>query len=129
MVMASSASATILKGAPIRFVRRAHYSLYKSQSDTLWYLGYCSPACGVLNAINPIAGPFQSYVSSTANDSSGIRMTYYDSTGAVTSTASQVARVNIVLRGQTKSYLNITGMSRGVYRDSVSMNVALRNRS
>jgi prepilin-type N-terminal cleavage/methylation domain-containing protein len=129
MVMASSASLTILKGAAIRFVRRAHYSLYKSPNDTLWYLGYCSPVCGVANAINPIAGPFQSYQASTASDSSGIRMTYYDSTGAVTATPSQVARVNIVLRGQTKSYLNITGMSRGVYRDSVSMNIALRNRS
>ena len=130
MTLDHSATGTTLDGAAIRFVRRAHYSLYKSTTDTtLWYLGYCTPACSNSNPIDPIAGPFQSYQSSTVNDSSGIRITYYDSTGVTTSTPSQVARINIVLRGQTKKYLNVQGMSRGVYRDSLSMNIALRNRS
>jgi hypothetical protein len=128
MVLSSNASFTILKGAPIRYVRRVHYSLYQA-ADNKWYLGYCTPACGVVNAINPIAGPFQSYVASTTNDSSGIRMTYYDSTNTVTATTSQVARINITLRGQTQSYLHTTGMQRGVYHDSLSMSIALRNRS
>ena len=129
LTLATPVSTTILNGAPIRFVRRAHYSLYKSTSDTLWYLGYCTPSCSSLNPINPIAGPFQAYQASTASDSSGIRFTYYDSTGAVTAVPTQVARINIVLRGETKKYLNVTGMARGVYHDSLSMNIALRNRS
>jgi len=128
MVLSGGVSPTILKGAPMRFVRRVHYSLYQA-SDGKWYLGYCTPACSVSNPINPVAGPFQSYVASTTNDSSGIRMTYYDSTNTVTSTTSQVARISITLRGQTRSYLHTTGMQRGVYHDSLSMNVALRNRS
>ena len=128
MTLASSVTATTLDGAPIRFFRQAHYSLYKA-ADNLWYLGYCSPACSNGNAINPIAGPFQSYQASTVNDSSGIRITYYDSTGAVTATPANVARINIVLRGQTKKYMNVEGMARGVYHDSLSMNIALRNRS
>ena len=128
MVLASGVDGNILDGAAIRFIRRAHYSLYKA-GDNLWYLGYCTPGCSVSNPINPIAGPFQSYVSSTTNDSSGIRMTYYDSTGAVTSTASQVARIGVTIRGQTKSYLHVQGMTKGVYHDSLSMSIALRNRS
>jgi hypothetical protein len=34
-----------------------------------------------------------------------------------------------VLRGQTRSALNVSGLKRGVYMDSIRMNVALRNRS
>jgi hypothetical protein len=122
-------SATTLDGAAIRFVRRAHYSLYQA-SDNKWYLGYCLGVCDPSgNPINPVAGPFQSYQASTVNDSSGIRITYHDSTGAVTAVPAQVARIKIVLRGETKSYLNVSGMQRGVYHDSLSMNIALRNRS
>ena len=128
LVFTSNVSATVLDGAAIRFIRRAHYSLYQA-SDNLWYLGYCSPACGVGNAINPIAGPFQPYYASTTNDSSGIRMTYYDSTGTVTATPAQVARIAITIRGQTTGYVHVQGMTKGVYHDSLSMSVALRNRS
>jgi hypothetical protein len=118
---------TTLDGAPMRYVRHAHYSLYHNPGDPLWYLGYCTPDCTA--GISPIAGPFMSYQASTSPDTSGIRITYYDSTGAVTNTPAQVARINIILRGETKSYLNIQGMQRGVYHDSLSMNIALRNRS
>jgi type II secretory pathway pseudopilin PulG len=129
LVMGSTVTSTTLDGAPMRYVRHAHYSLYHktSGSDTLWYVGYCTPDC--TTGINPIAGPFQSYQASTSPDTSGIRITYYDSTGAVTNTPAQVARINIILRGETKSYLNVQGMKRGVYHDSLSMNIALRNRS
>lgn len=128
LTLASTSDQYIVEGAPIRFMRQAHYSLYQA-ADSLWYLGYCSPACSVTNAITPVAGPFQPYVASTTNDASGIRITYYDSTNAVTSTAANVARINITLRGQTTSYLHIQGMTRGVYHDSLSMSIALRNRS
>jgi type II secretory pathway pseudopilin PulG len=119
---------TILDGAPVRFLRAAHYSLHKF-SDGLWYLGYCNSTCSGGNAISPIAGPFRSYAASSTPDTSGIRMTYYDSTGNVTATASQVARIDITIRGQTKGYVHIQGMTKGVYNDSLSMRVALRNRS
>lgn len=129
VTLGSSASPTTLDGAAIRFVRRVHYSLYRSPNDTLWYLGYCNTACSVSNPINPIAGPFQPYVASTSPDTSGIRITYYDSTGTATSTASQVSRINITLRGETQSYIHMQGRAKGVFHDSLSMSIALRNRS
>lgn len=128
IVMTNSVSATILQGAPIRFVRRAHYSLYQSGNDGNWYLGYSCVTCGA-TTVSPIAGPFMPYTESGGTDISGIRITYFDSTGATTATPANVARISIVLRGQTRSALNVSGLKRGVYMDSIRMNVALRNRS
>jgi prepilin-type N-terminal cleavage/methylation domain-containing protein len=128
VMLTSSVSATILKGAPIRFVRRAHYSLYQSSNDNNWYLGYMCSSCGN-TTVSPIAGPFKAYLAAGGTDTSGIRITYFDSTGATTATAANVSRINIVLRGQTRSALNVSGLKRGVYMDSIRMNVALRNRS
>jgi prepilin-type N-terminal cleavage/methylation domain-containing protein len=128
LVATASISPTIVQGAPIRFVRRAHYSLYQSGNDNSWYLGYSCSACGT-STVQPIAGPFMAYQAAGGTDTSGIRITYFDSTGATTSTTTNVARISIVLRGQTRSALNVSGLKRGVYMDSIRMNVALRNRS
>jgi prepilin-type N-terminal cleavage/methylation domain-containing protein len=127
LVATSSISGTIVQGAPIRFVRRAHYSLYQSGNDNNWYLGYSCSACGT-STVQPIAGPFMPYAAAGAG-TSGIRITYFDSTGVTTSTMTNVARISIVLRGQTRSALNVSGLKQGVYMDSIRMNVALRNRS
>lgn len=128
LVSTTSISPTILQGAPIRFVRRAHYSLYQSGNDGNWYLGYSCSACNTAT-VQPIAGPFKAYTAAGGTDTSGIRITYFDSTGATTATPGNVARISIVLRGQTRSALNVSGLKRGVYMDSIRMNVALRNRS
>ena len=128
VLMKTSISPTIVQGAPIRFVRRAHYSLYQSSNDNNWYLGYMCSSCGN-TTVSPIAGPFLPYDANTGSGTSGIRITYFDSTGATTANTQNVSRINIVLRGQTRGALNVSGLKRGVYVDSIRMNVALRNRS
>jgi type II secretory pathway pseudopilin PulG len=129
-IAGTTGSSTILAGAPIRFVRHGRYSLYKSPNDNLWYLGYCSATCsGTNDALAPIAGPFRSYAPTATPDTSGIRITYFDSTGASTAVTGQVSRISIVLRGQTRGYVNVNGLARGVNKDSVRMDIALRNRS
>jgi prepilin-type N-terminal cleavage/methylation domain-containing protein len=125
----STASATIQAGAVVRFVRPAHYSLYKSTGDNLWYLGYTCPTCSTGATILPVAGPFMPYLAPATPDTSGIRITYFDSTNTATTTVGNVARINVVLRGQTRGYLNISGLKRGFYTDSVRMDIAVRNRS
>lgn len=125
----TAASGTILAGAAVRFVRPAHYSLYQSTGDNLWYLGYTCASCNTGGTILPIAGPFLPYTAAATPDASGIRITYFDSTNTATTLAGSVARINIVLRGQTRGYLNVTGLKRGVYTDSVRMDIAVRNRS
>ena len=121
-------SPTILQGAPIRFVRRAHYSLYQSGNNNSWYLGYSCSSCGN-TTVSPIAGPFMPYTDAGGTDVSGIRITYFDSTGTATAIPLNVARVSIVLRGQTRNALNVSGLKQGVYMDSIRMTIALRNRS
>lgn len=129
MTVDRTMSNTILVGAAMRFVRQAHYSLYQSTNDQLWYLGYTCSACGTGASIQPIAGPFNPFTAVTTPDLSGIRFTYFDSTGAVTSDRTTVARINVVIRGQTRGYLNVPGLKRGYYTDSVRTDIAVRNRS
>lgn len=127
--LGSNVSSTIVAGAAVRFIRPAHYSLYQSSGDNLWYLGYTCPSCSTGSTILPIAGPFMPYLASSTPDTSGIRITYYDSTNTVTSTPASVSRISIVLRGQSRGYLNTSGLKRGIYMDSVRMDIAVRNRS
>jgi type II secretory pathway pseudopilin PulG len=124
-------SSTVRQGAVVRFARSAHYSLYRSPSDNLWYLGYCSNACDpTTNPILPVAGPFSSYFPANVLGVSGIRFTYYDNVGTVInnmSDKSRVSRISVVLRGQTRGYLNVAGLAKGVYADSMRFDIALRN--
>ena len=130
ITMTNSLSPTILEGAAIRFVRQAHYSLYQSTNDKLWYLGYACSVCNNGNAsVSPIAGPFMPYTDPGGTDISGIRITYFDSSGTATTDKTKVARVSVVLRGQTRNALNVSGLKQGVYMDSIRMTIALRNRS
>jgi prepilin-type N-terminal cleavage/methylation domain-containing protein len=125
--LTSPASNRIRPGAAIRFFRRARYRIYR-ETDNKWYLGYhdCmpgrTPAC---NATRAIAGPFQPYAT---NGTSGVQFAYYDSTGAVTTNPSLVARISLVVRGEGGALLNLTGDGAGVFRDSLRIEVALRNR-
>jgi hypothetical protein len=121
----AAVSATVAIGSPIRFARRAHYSLYRSGTDGRWYLGYCSPACGVGNSIAAIAGPFSDY--STTAAASGMRITYFDSLGVTTAIPNNVARAVVVLRARTEAALTAREMARGTYVDSLRMVIAIRN--
>jgi prepilin-type N-terminal cleavage/methylation domain-containing protein len=119
-------SATVSTGAAVRFFKRVHYSLYKA-SDNQWYLGYfdCrtsrTPVC---NAIAPIAGPLRPYV---APDQAGLRFTYYDSTGAVTTNRLAVSRISILFQGEGSKTIQLAGGSPVTFRDSLRVEVGLRN--
>ena len=122
---------TLRKGAPIHFVRRGRYSLYRS-SDSKWYLGYrrCNaigpPACA---AIQPVSGPYDAYAPGIG---SGLTFKYFDASGAPVSSAAAsqlVARVDIVVRGRASANAKLPGDTRLAYRDSAIVSVAPRNRS
>ena len=123
--------ATTVQGASIRFFRRVHYSLYKWPTDGKWYLAYYDcvplrvPAC--TTPPQPIAGPLRPYAAPATT--SGLEFTYYDSTGAVTATKTQVARVSVVVRGQGQTNINLTGEAAIPLRDSMRVEVGLRNRN
>ena len=123
-------SPAVRKGAPIHFVRRARYSFYRS-SDGEWYLGYrrCSAnspfTCA---AIQPVSGPYRPY---RANSPPGLAFRYFDASGSQLNTSAEsfnVARVDIVLRGESANAVALVGDSRKVWRDSILVTVSPRNR-
>ncbi|HWC73136.1 MAG TPA: type II secretion system protein [Gemmatimonadales bacterium] len=122
--------ATTMPGAAIRFFRRVHYSLWKWATDGNWYLAYydCVPnRVPVCNTPQPIAGPLRPYAA--PGTTSGLEFTYYDSTGVVTATKTLVARIRVVIRGQGQTTINLSGAAALPLRDSLRVEVSLRNRN
>ncbi|MGK2961896.1 MAG: hypothetical protein ACSLFK_07075 [Gemmatimonadaceae bacterium] len=128
--LAGTPSTPLRKGAPVHFLRRSRYSLYRS-SDGKWYLGYrrCKvagpPSCA---AIQPVSGPYDAYSSSVP---AGLAFRYYDVNGEALmqqSDSRRVARVEIVVRGSAAGVSRLHGDARAAYRDSAVITVGLRNR-
>lgn len=121
-------SATVSAGAAVRFFKRVHYSLYNA-ADGNWYLGYYDCITGrspVCNTIQPLAGPLRPYVAGHP-ELAGLRFTYYDTTGAVTSTRTAVSRISILLQGQGTRTIQLAGGSPQTFQDSLRVEVGLRN--
>lgn len=123
-------SGTIVQGAPIRFFHRRRYELFQPGGSANAYLGRkdCISACGALSVVS---GPFAPYSATAAN--SGLSFIYWKADGttftpaATTASKATIAGIQIVARADTKSRVAISGMPNKVKRDSLSLNVALRN--
>lgn len=132
VTLASSPGTAVHKGAPVRFLRRARYSIYKS-SDGKWYLGY--RRCGVAapsscSVIQPLSGPYRSY--GPRGTESGLSFRYYDVNGievAAGSSGLSVARVDIVIRGESSRRVALAGDAQRTFRDSAVITVSPRNRA
>lgn len=128
LTLSANLGTAIRVGAPIRFFRRVKYNLHQA-GDSKWYLGFgdClstrSPPCSTTQAVS---GPYRP-ASGTAGQS-GLSFAFYDSTGAVTANRAAVARVDIVVRGQTQLRTDGTTGPES-RRDSLSMTVGVRNRT
>jgi len=103
LTLAAVPEIPVQAGSPIRFVRRARYSLYRS-SDGKWYLGYrrCNavgaPSCG---SIQPLSGPYRAY--SPDPSRTGFLFEYFDARGervAGSAEALSVTRVDITARAE-----------------------------
>jgi len=127
LTLLPAAAATIPVGAGIRFVRRVRYRLFRD-TDNQWYLGFFDCLFGrvpVCNTTQAIAGPFQPYAT---NGTSGVQFAYYDVNGAVTANPLLVARISLVVRGQSASLVNLSGAGGTLFHDSLRIEVGLRNR-
>jgi len=130
ITLGSNISATITTGAAIRFVRRVRYSLYQAP-DNQWYLGYQDSTSAGWSTRSPVSGPHRAY--SAVAGKSGLNFVYRNASGAVLSTATPadmalVARMDITLRGMTRSEVDVPGKLKGKYVDSLFASVGLRNR-
>jgi hypothetical protein len=123
-------SANITVGAPVRFLRRGRYSLYRG-SDGEWYLGYrrCNAVgastCGV---IQPLSGPYRGYSSDPGR--TGLRFEYFDRSGRTLEPGESpldLARIDIAARAESRQRINVEGRV-SIPSDSATISIALRNR-
>jgi prepilin-type N-terminal cleavage/methylation domain-containing protein len=117
----------VVPGSVIRFYRTAKYKLYQPAGSNAWYLGYSDCPGATCSAMQAVAGPYLAY--SATPGSTGLRFVYRDSTGAVTATPSQVARIDVIAKAQTENPIRMPGRPDDYYSDSVVVTVALRNRT
>ena len=111
------------QGSAMMFFRHAHYGLYLNAAGKTM-LGYYDCPAGVCGSVTPMGGPFLPYAAS----GSGVEFTYYDSTGTVTTTKTNVARIDVAVRAQTAAPVALAGGTRSYLRDSLNFTVSLRNR-
>jgi hypothetical protein len=129
LTLSPTQSKTVNVTAAVRFFKRVHYSLYQA-ADGLWYLGYYDCRTGrtpVCNAIQPVAGPLRPYSSANNGAASGLKFTYLDSTGAVTTDRRAVARIRLFIQAQSQNPVQLSGTSAQTFRDSLSIEIGLRN--
>jgi prepilin-type N-terminal cleavage/methylation domain-containing protein len=102
----------ILSGSPVRGFEQVTYQLFSSAGRQ--YIGLQEGTA----TIQPLIGPL------TAN---GFSLAYFDSTGAPTVTATDVALIRITLRAETRQAFRQLDRSIARSVDSVTTWVALRN--
>jgi type II secretory pathway pseudopilin PulG len=124
-------SAHVRVGAPVRFLRRGRYSLYKG-SDADWYLGY--RRCNAVSAstcgpIQPLSGPYRDYSSDPRR--TGLLFEYFDQSGrGLTADESplNLSRIDITARAESRQRIDVERRV-SIPSDSATMAIAIRNRS
>lgn len=123
-------SSHVKAGAPVRFVRRGRYSLYRA-SDSRWYLGYrrCNAVgASTCGAIQPLSGPYRDYNSDAGR--TGLLFQYFDGSGnRLTQGTSPLAlaRVDISARAESRHRIMV-GSRVSAPADSATVAIAIRNR-
>ena len=113
---------SVTVGSPVRTYEELTYRLYVDSAGVGW-LGVENYVSGSWTPVAAVAGPL--------NSAGGIALTYYDSTGAVTATATNVAQIQLLVRGMSAVPIQIQGRRANLqkYQDSMTVRVALRNNS
>ena len=128
--LASPLSSHVRTGAPIRFVRRGRYSLYRA-ADGDWFLGYrrCNAlGASVCGSVQPLSGPYRPY---TPDESAtGLLFRYYDRSGSRLQAGSSplsLRRVDITARSESRQRIRDGGRT-FAFADSATVSVAIRNK-
>jgi prepilin-type N-terminal cleavage/methylation domain-containing protein len=115
----------VVTGAPVRIVRAARYSIYRSPADRRWYLGIKEMKGGFWSVVQPVAGPFLP----AAAGNGGLAITIRDSSGAsLTSPAGLTGArlIEIALRAGSPRRAVALGRATAV-SESLHVDLAPRN--
>ncbi|HSA54477.1 MAG TPA: prepilin-type N-terminal cleavage/methylation domain-containing protein [Gemmatimonadaceae bacterium] len=118
---------SVRTGAVVRFARPVRYKIYQETSGN-WYLGMQENLSGNWQGLQPLAGPYRSFLSGDGAKS-GLQFRYFDTLGVritdLTKTK-DVGRVDVFLRTNAGPSA-ITERKGADLQDSVVMRVAIRN--
>jgi hypothetical protein len=109
-------------GASLRFFRRARYELIQA-ADGNWYLGFRDCTATPCDDPRPIAGPYLA----ADNVPPGLQLDYYGANGNPTTDPTTLRRIDITLRSQSSTEVDMDGRARGFYKDSLKTSIAFRN--
>jgi prepilin-type N-terminal cleavage/methylation domain-containing protein len=109
----------VTSGSPLRVFEVIRYRLYVDETRT-WWLGLQSFSGG-WSATSPLVGPLR------PND--GVRFEFFDAGGLPTVERTAVRLVRITVRGLSAHAIAAAGRRSGLYQDSLSTRVYLRNSS
>jgi hypothetical protein len=117
--------ASIGAGAPLTFLRRARYSIYRSSTDGRWYFGIKEQSGGAWTVVQPLAGPFSP---PAASGTGGMALVVRDSSGSVFSAApyGSAASIDLVLRSTGRLPPRALGRSTAV-AESLRITLSPRN--
>lgn len=130
LTLQSPPAEPVKRGAPVRFIRRGRYSLYRS-SDSQWNLGYrrCNalgiPVCG---AIQPVSGPYRRYTPDNAE--TGFLLEYFNAQGervAGVGSALSITRVDVTARAERVQQRGAASPANSV-PEIATASIAIRNR-
>ncbi len=113
-----SALVGVIPGTPIRGFQTEELSLFQG-TDGRWWMGQrTANRSGTWTAVRALIGPL------TAD---GLSLAYYDTTGAVTGTLTEIATVAVTVRGESRDRVRSGVGTIDYARDSLITRVALRN--
>jgi prepilin-type N-terminal cleavage/methylation domain-containing protein len=118
--------ASVKVGSVVRFVRPVQYSLYQA-ADTRWYLGIRDYVGGAWTTVQPVSGPYET----PAGGATGMSFAYFNEAGAPVTTmagAPTISRIDMVVRTLGTDKRNSFGKNGALFRDSLAVRVAIRNR-
>jgi prepilin-type N-terminal cleavage/methylation domain-containing protein len=108
----------VLMGSPVMAFELVRMMSYQDVYGDTWLGVQRYGKSTGWSALQPVVGPLVR---------GGLKFTYYDATGAVTTNRSQVARIRVTVIGRTSQMVKLTTGSMGYLLDSLNTQVALRN--
>ncbi|MGH7475367.1 MAG: hypothetical protein ACRELD_03690 [Longimicrobiales bacterium] len=112
--LSSASFGGIRRGAPVRAFVWTTYGIVQDAAGE-WVLARRETGSTWVPLLGPLASP----------TNGGLRFRYYDANGALTTNPAQVARIEVTVRGESRTVAGATAT--GTYTDTLTTQIYLRN--
>lgn len=114
----AAALTAVTSGAPLRGFQQEELSIFQGVGGRWWMGQRTANTAGTWTAVRALVGPLAA---------GGLSLQYYDSTGAVTATLTDIASIGVTLRAESSAMVRRLASGTDYARDSLITRVALRN--